>query len=229
MSASVWKWCFGALLLFACAADVSAVGGKSSAHKPIERYATQSGDTIQLHPTEVTFQLPEAWRVSKVLLRPTGRELRKVNKDDFYLWGAPIADAALNLRDCAVQVAPDNLTWVRVYIVDSAEEEILKRIQEKGRAAVYKMPFDASGHSSRGFQTEAVQEGRWQHVDIPYVVSFGDYNAGGFVSFYLRPVAGRELVLVFSYFGTGVRSTAEREDVLKSVVIPEVPTHTDPH
>jgi hypothetical protein len=220
MRASVGKWCCGVLLLIALGGNSSGVGRKSSPHKPTQRYATQVGNTIQLHPAEVTFQLPEAWTEPNALLRPTPRELHKVG---VHLWGATIADAALKLRDCAVQVTPDNLMWIRAYIVDAPEEEILRRIREKGRAAAQEIPNYAPKHISRGFQTEAAQEGPWQHIDVPYGVNFGDYNSGGSVSFYLRPASGRELVMVVSYFGTGFRSTAETQDVLKSVVMPGAP------
>jgi hypothetical protein len=175
---------------------------------------------IQLHPSEVTLEVPEAWRGPKTWFRLTRQELRKASREGL---GVQIADGALNLSDCAAQIQPDNARWLRAYVVDGAEEEILKRIREKGWKAVQKMPNYARGYSG-GFQTVPAREGPWMHVDFPYTLDFGDYNGNGYASFYLQAVGGRELVIAIGYFAAGPGPTDERLEVLKSVVIPKAAT-----
>src|SRR5258708_40040702 len=65
-----------------------------------ERYATRSGSVIQLHPSEVTFKIPDAWIGSGTWFRLTRRELRKAQHDP---WLAMLADTGLNFRACADQ------------------------------------------------------------------------------------------------------------------------------
>src|SRR5258708_10475513 len=45
----------------------------------IERYATRSGSVIQLHPSEVTFKMPDAGIGSATWFRLTLRALRKAH------------------------------------------------------------------------------------------------------------------------------------------------------
>jgi hypothetical protein len=165
-----------------------------------ERYATRQGNIIQLHPSEVTFEVPERWRGEKTSFLLTAAERhQKAGRDS---WGTRIADAVLSLHDCAAQIDPDHLSWFRAYLVELTGEEILKRIQKKGWAAAEKMPAYALGHSSE-YQTVPAKEGPWMHVDIPYVLDFGDYNGQGYVSFYLRPVGGRTLVMAMGAMWSG--------------------------
>lgn len=111
--------------------------------------------------------------------------------------------------------------------MDGAEEEILKRIQEKGLAAAVKTPnyVDYDGHVTRWvsslaeFKTTPAKEGPWEHVDIPYTLDFGDYDGDGDISFYLRPVANRELVLAVGFFATDAGPPDERQNLLKSVIV----------
>ena len=203
-----------------------ALGGQlilseSRRDKKIERYATRQGDVVQVHPSEVTFEVPEAWRSDKTLFLLKPQELRQMARRDLMM-GTQIADAALRRRDCAAQIAPDHLRWLRVYVVDSTEGQILRRINEKGWRAAEKIPDYVRGHSA-AYQSVPAKEGPWMHVDIPYVLDFGDYGGEGYVSFYLRPAGGRELVIAVGAVWTGdpQRPPDERQNVLKSVVIPE--------
>lgn len=213
------RWWSDALLVVAAAAVSPGAGHTSNHDKPVERYATRQGNVIQLHPSEVTLEVPEAWRGAKTWFRLTRQELRKASREG---WGLQIAEGTLELRDCAAQIQPDNLRWLRAYVVDQSEEEILKRIREKGWRAAEKMPNYVRGHS--GFQTVPAKEGPWVHVDIPYTLDFGDYNGQGYTSFYLQVVGGRELVIVIGYFAAGPGPTDERQNVLKSVVVPDAAT-----
>jgi hypothetical protein len=75
MGASVWKWWSGALLLVA--AGWPGVRYASSQEKPVERYATRQGNVIQLHPSEVTLEVPEAWRGRKLTMMLSLTHLRE--------------------------------------------------------------------------------------------------------------------------------------------------------
>jgi hypothetical protein len=201
----------------------SPIFSQSSTRDKVERYATRQGNIIQLHPSEATFEVPEKWRGEKTSFLLTVAERRqKAGRD---VWGTQIADAVLSLQDCAAQIAPDNRSWFRAYLMDLSEEEILKRIQKKGWAAAEKMPAYARGHSSE-YQTVPTKEGPWMHVDIPYVLDFGDYNGEGYVSFYLRPVGGRTLVMSMGAMWSGemYKQSDERQNLLRSVVIPDSPS-----
>ena len=192
--------------------------GQQPREKRVERWAQREQNTIQVHPGEATFAVPEAWQSRDILFSLTRNELRsKVAKGG---WGTQIADGALRLNDCAAQISPDNLNWMRVYVVNATEEYVLQRIREKGWKAATKIPNYVRGHAF-GFQTVPAKEGPWTHVDIPYVLNFGDYSGGGSVSFYLRSAGEKELVIVFGRFAAGaVTPPDERQNVLKSVVVP---------
>src|SRR5579872_1791878 len=190
----------------------------SRSEKKAERWAQHQQNTIQVHPSDTTFEVPEAWRSDKTFFWPTRNELHKKVARDWI--GIRIADGALQLDDCAAQINPDNLNWMRVYVVNAPEEDVLKRIREKGWKALAKIPNRAGGYSG-DFQLDPAKEGPWTHVDIPYVLDFGDYNGDGYVSFYLRTVGARQLVMVFGHFYAGHATPDERQNVLKSVAIPQ--------
>jgi hypothetical protein len=192
--------------------------GQQPSEKKVERWAQRQQNTVQVHPSEATFEVPEAWRSGKTFFRLTRNEMRtKVGRD----WiGTQIANGALQLDDCAAHISPDNLNWMRVYVVDTTEEDVLKRIREKGWKAAGRIPNYVRGHSSV-FQTAPAKDGPWTHVDIPYVLDFGDSNGEGYVSFYLRTAGAKELVIVFGHFADGqLTPPDERQNVLKSVVVP---------
>jgi hypothetical protein len=232
MPANIRKGSYPVVLVVAAVAILSADGHPSSRDNSVERYATRQGNLIRVHPSEVTFQVPATWRQHAWFFL-TAREVRKAAR----VRGFEIVDAALNWRDCAAQIETLNLRWLRADVVDGAEGEILTRIQEKGRAAATKMPHyvNYDGHVTRWgaslyeFKMTPMKEGSWEHVDIPYTLDFGDYYGDGYISFYVRPVAGRELVLAVGFFATDAGPPDERQDLLKSVIVPgsadAVPLH----
>ncbi len=230
VSTMIRRCCQALLLLIAGIVIFGSVGHAGRRGKTVERYATREGNVIQLHPSEAVFQVPSSWREGARFLL-TSREVSRTRK----VLGTEIADGALYWRDCAVQVAPDNLRWLRVYVVDGYEEEILKRIQKKGLAATSKipnyMPYDGHvtnwGASLYEFRRVPTREGPWEHVDIPYSQDFGDYYGDGYVSFYLRPVDGRELVIAVGYSTSGTGPTDERQNILRSVALSNSPAPMD--
>ena len=144
--ANIRRGSYPVVLAVAAVAILSADGHPSSRDNRVERYATRQGNLIQVHPSEVTFQVPATWRQHSWFFLMV-REVRKAAR----VRGFEIVDAALNWRDCAAQIETDNLKWLRAYVVDGAEGEILKRIQEKGLAAAAKMPnyVQYDGHVTR--------------------------------------------------------------------------------
>jgi hypothetical protein len=192
----------------------------SRSEKKVERWAQRHENMIQIHPTDATFEVPEAWQSPKTFFWLTRDALHTKGSRDWI--GLRIADGSLPLDDCAAQINPDNLNWMRAYVVDSTEQDVLTRIREKGWKAARKIPNYMPGLSG-SFQTVPAKEGLWTHVDIPYGLDFGDYTGAGYVSFYLRTVGGRELVAVFGHFAAGHETPDQRQVLLKSVVVPSEP------
>lgn len=191
--------------------------GQQPNQKETERWAQHQQNTVQVHPTEATFEVPETWQSGQTLFWLTRTELHKKSSRGWT--GTLIADRVLKSDDCAVQINPDHFNWLRVYVVDATEADILTRIQQKGWKAARRIYNYAPGFSS-SFQTTPAKEGPWTHVDIPYGLDFGDYNGDGYVSFYLQTAGGRELVIVFGHFEAGHPTPDERQNVLKSIVVP---------
>ncbi|HYL92524.1 MAG TPA: hypothetical protein VEW69_05140 [Alphaproteobacteria bacterium] len=205
------------LFLFILIGNLPGSGHKHQADH-VERHATRSGSVIQLHPSEVTFQIPEAWIGSGTSFHLTRRELHKARHDP---WLNKVEDAALDFSDCAVQVNIGSTVWLRAYVITQPENAIIKRIQEKAPQALRKTPNYVP---VRRFQLEPAKEGPWQHIEMPFVLNFGDYNEDGDISFYVEPMSGRQLVIVVGYIGNHhPRVEDETLEVLKSVVIPAQP------
>lgn len=223
---------YAVLVTCAAVAIPSGAGHSASQDKSIDRYATRQGNVIEIYPSRITFQVPESWQ-QKARFVLAAREVEKAEA----LLGMQIADGALNRRDCAAQIEADNQRWLRAYVVDGTEEEILKRIHKKGRVAAAKMPnyVQYDGHVTKfgaslyEFKTIPTKEGAWEQIDIPYTLNFGDYDGDGYVSFYLRQVAGKELVLAVGFFATDAGPPDERQNLLKAVGIPNSLTQTEPH
>ena len=96
--------------------------GQQPSAKKVERWAQRQQNTIQIHPGEATFAVPEAWQSPETLFWLTRNELRnKVVRD----WmGTQVADGALRLNDCAAQISPDNLNWMPPHVPRLRQAEV---------------------------------------------------------------------------------------------------------
>jgi hypothetical protein len=111
------------------------------------RFATRRGPTIRLHPSDITFQVPESWLKWDSEFHNnfhlTHRELRRVRVghgewDSEY---ASVVNASLPFQDCAAHVGGEGWGWwgasfgdlqVRAYVTSLSGNEIMTKIRERG-------------------------------------------------------------------------------------------------
>lgn len=192
------------------------------------RYATRQDRTIYLHPSDVSFQIPQDWLYWNTEfhnnLHLTHRELAKVRFgagewDSEY---GDVVNSALPFEYCAAHVGGEG--WgregvsfgdlqLRAYVTDLSSEEILMRISGPAFATAKKLSsWDFSGRGQ--VQTDVGEEGPWRRAVIRYSLFYGDYGGIANVEFYLRPVSKYQLVMVF--MGNVEK---EKRQVLDSVTI----------
>lgn len=220
-----WLLCCVVLVFVLASAGATEAGRKH--HE--ERYSTLHGQTIQLHPSEVTMQVPDLWAAGyKTGGRPnmylTRDELRHAGVTTFL---SVIAEDVLNSKDCAFEA--ENLSpifWLGVYIVDQPTDAVIRRIYEKGRKAPARY---TQGSTAMVFPVK--KEGTWEHVRILVNWWFGDYGMSQAVDFYVEPLPNEQtMVFVTSFNGTGELRLGWEDDpevmklrnrLLESVVVPK--------
>ncbi len=191
------------------------------------RYATRQDRTIYLHPSGVSFQIPEEWVDWNTEfhnnLHLTHRELQRVRFgagewDSEY---GEVVNSALPFEHCAAHVAGEG--WgregvsfgdlqLRAYVADLSSTEILKRISGPAFSAAKEVSsevFEKPAHVS--FR----QEGEWQTAVIQYGLFYGDYGGRANIEFYIRPVGRYQLVMVF--MGSVDK---EKREILDSLTVP---------
>ena len=222
------KWRACCVFVLFVASGISADDGHK---RQPERYSTLVEQTIQLHPSEVTFEVPAAWAVDcqtgwrRMLLARD--ELNRARNDADLGHGAA-AGAVLNFGDCALQVeTPDPRFWLRAYVTDQPADTVLKRIREKVVKAASKLAA-----SKRDVTLHESMEGPWQHLRIETGRWFEDYSMKEDFDFYLRPLSEqRLLVMATTSWGSPAAGppdddptvAKQRQALLQSVVVPEAP------
>ena len=197
-----------------------------------ERFSIRQGRTIQLHPSGITFQVPQGWLEWNSRfhdnLHLSREELEKVPTgtgewDSEY---SLVVNAALPFEDCAAHVGGEG--WglksgsygdlqMRAYVTDLSVSELLERIQgpgfnkaEKiGRAEGQKLGSEAHISVSR--------EKDWQRATVSYPLWYYDYGGTAVIDFYVREAPPYRLVLVFM---GGAGRPDEKPLILDSVVLP---------
>lgn len=221
-----WVPCYILLTLVLGSARSTEAGRKH--HEA--RYSTLAGNTIQLHPSGVTMQIPQLW-VARRNMALTRDQLKRAQVSGFL---PVVADAAFNLRDCAFEV--ENLSpsfWLGIYIVDQPTDGVIKRIYEKGR----KTPAGyRPGSLAKVFPIKT--EGPWEHARISVQWWFDDYGVPQVVDFYVESLPNQQtMVFVTSFNGTGdlrpgweddPEITKLRNELLESVVVPKAPQNLAP-
>jgi len=111
------------------------------------RYATRQGRTIQLHPSNITFQVPQSWLEWDSEFHNnfhlTHRQLRsvRVGHGEWDSEYASVVNASLPFEDCAAHVGGEGWGWqgvsfgdlqVRTYVTSLSEVEVLARIKSQG-------------------------------------------------------------------------------------------------
>jgi hypothetical protein len=192
------------------------------------RYATRQERTIYLHPSDVSFQIPQDWLYWDTEfhnnLHLTHRALEKVRfgAGEWDTEYGDVVNSALPFEYCAVHVGGEG--WgregvsfgdlqLRAYVTDLSSAEILRRISGPAFATAKKLST-GNFYGSGQVQTDIGEEGPWRRAVIRYSLFYGDYGGIANVEFYLRPVSKYQLVMVF--MGNVEK---EKRQVLDSVTI----------
>jgi len=192
------------------------------------RYATRQERTIYLHPSEVSFQIPQDWLYWDSEfhnnLHLTHRELEKVRfgAGEWDTEYGDVVNSALPFEYCAVHVGGegwgrDGVSFgdlqLRAYVTDLSSAEILRRLSGPAFATAKKLST-GNFYGPGQVQTDIGEEGPWRRAVIRYSLFYGDYGGIANVEFYLRPVSKYQLVMVF--MGNVEK---EKRQVLDSVTI----------
>jgi hypothetical protein len=196
------------------------------------RFATRRGRTIQLHPSDIIFQVPQDWLDWDAQfhnnLHLSHRELRSVRTghgewDSEY---GSVVNASLPFEHCAAHVGGEGWGWqgasfgdlqVRAYITSLSRDDVLLRVKTQSLKVAQSIAERQGGFAAGGralFSTSTQQE--WQHATITYPLWYGDYGGTAPIDFYVRDVGRYRLVLVF--MGRGGEN--EKDSILNSVTIP---------
>jgi hypothetical protein len=190
--------------------------------KEAQRFSTRKNATIYLHPSNVSFQIPEDWLTwdsqfhNNIHLTP--EELQKVHLGEGqwdYEYGE-VVNSVLPFEHCAAHVGGEG--WgnegvsfgdlqMRVYVTNLSSKEVLKRISGPALATAKRL--------SRQVQSSVGSEGPWQKATIQYSLFYEDYGGIASVEFYLRPISHYQLVFVFM----GSKED-EKQSILRSVTFP---------
>jgi hypothetical protein len=181
------------------------------------RYATRDGQKITLHPSGVSFRVPQQWLEWNERfhnnLHLSRDELQQVRHGDGE-WDKEygnVVNAALPFADCAVHVGGEG--WgregssfgdvqMRAYISDLSDREILARIHRQAVDAARREERPSPRLSGLAELTPDAdvtdgQEQQWRKSVIRYPLWYGDYGGMARVRFYVAPIEKETLVLVF--------------------------------
>jgi hypothetical protein len=193
------------------------------------RFASRNGRTIQLHPSEVRFQIPKDWLDWDAQfhnnLHLTHRQLRSVRLghgewDSEY---GEVVNSALPFEDCAAHVGGEGWGWsgvsfedlqVRAYISELRTGQILSAASIQGFKTAQRIA-EAQSNGARYASLSTSTNDKWQHVEIGYPLWYGDYGGTARVNFYVKDIGRYRLVLVFM---GGDQN--EKDALLNSVEIP---------
>jgi hypothetical protein len=196
--------------------------------KDAGRYATRQDRMIYLHPSDVSFQIPQDWLSWNAEFHNnfhlTHRDLRKVrfgSGEWDYEYGE-VVNSALPFEYCAAHLGGEG--WgaegvsfgdlqMRAYVAEMDSQEIFKRISGSAMATAKKV---SSGFSSGPGEvwTHNGEEGPWRWTAIRYSLFYADYGGAANVEFYVRPVSKYQLVLVFMG-----KNEKEKQAILESVTL----------
>ena len=187
-----------------------------------ELFATRDGPTILLHPSNVTFHVPQQWIKSNDEFHNnfhlSRAELESV-RDGSGEWDteyAEVVNAALPFQYCAVHAGGEG--WgkqgvsfadvqMRAYDTPFSKQDVMTRI--RGSA------FDAVRRISSKSNLAEASQGQWQSAVIDYFLWYGDYGGTARIRFYVQSTRDRTLVLVFMG-----GNDQEVQEIIQSVSIP---------
>jgi hypothetical protein len=180
-----------------------------------QRYATRNGQNVILHPSGVTFRVPQQWLEWHDKfhnnLHLTREQLDKV-EDGGGEWDTEygqVVNAALPFADCAAHVGGEG--WglegvsfgdvqLRAYVTELNPQEIFTRIH----GAALNVARRVSRFAPTVLQNLATdvsvtdgEEGPWRKAVIQYPLWYGDYGGVARIRFYVASIKGGTLALVF--------------------------------
>jgi hypothetical protein len=194
------------------------------------RFASRNGRTIELHPSEVTFQIPQDWLDWDAQfhnnLHLTHGQLRSVRLghgewDSEY--GA-VVNSALPFEDCAAHVGGEGWGWsgvsfgdlqVRAYVSELRSYQVLSAISKQGFKTAQGIA-ERQHSAGNGAVLSSSTKDKWQYVEISYPLWYGDYGGTARINFYVKDIGRYRLVIVFM----GGSNQNEKDSILNSVEIP---------
>lgn len=196
------------------------------------RFATRSGQTIQLHPSGITFQVPQDWLEWDAQFHNnfhlSHRELRsvRIGHGEWDSEYGSVVNASLPFEHCAAHVGGEGWGWqgvsfgdlqVRAYVTSLSAEDVLLRVKMQGFRAAENIAEGQDGFAAGGKALfSASTEQGWQQATIAYPLWYGDYGGTAPIDFYVRNAGRYRLGLVF--MGRGGEN--EKASILNSVKIP---------
>ena len=196
------------------------------------RFATLQGRTIKLHPSNITFRVPQSWvewdSEFHNNFHLTHRELRSVRighgeSDSEY---ASVVNASLPFEECAAHVGGEGWGWqgvsfgdlqARAYVTSLSGDEVLARVKSQGFGVARSIAERPTGFDARHEALfSASTEQQWQHAKISYPLWYGDYGGTAPIDFYVRDAGHYRLVIVLMGWG----AEGEAASILSSVAIP---------
>jgi hypothetical protein len=181
------------------------------------RYATRDGQKITLHPSGVSFRVPQQWMEWNEQFHNnfhlTRDELAQVRDGDGE-WDKEygnVVNAALPFADCAAHVGGEG--WgregssfgdvqMRAYTSDLSDREILTRIHRQALDAARREErtsprFSGLAELRPDADVTDGTERHWRKSVIRYPLWYGDYGGTARIRFYVTPIEKETLVLVF--------------------------------
>jgi hypothetical protein len=181
------------------------------------RFATRNGRTIQLHPSGITFQVPQDWLEWDTQFHNnfhlSHRELRSVRIahgewDSEY---SSVVNASLPFEHCAAHVGDDGWGGARWIICSFAGTSLCHSLSADDVLLMVKTQSFGVAQSiaaEQGYPAELTRfststEQGWQKATITYPLWYGDYGGTASIDFYVKNVGHYRLVLVFMGPGFG--------------------------
>jgi hypothetical protein len=194
------------------------------------RFATRHERTIQLHPSGISFQVPQDWLGWDSQFHNnfhlTHRELQKVRIgagewDSEY---SSVVNTALPFEHCAAHVGGEG--WglegvsfgdlqVRAYVTDLSRQKILERIQGPAFSKAQRIAESEGGLTGNQARVSISRDKDWQRATIEYPLWYGDYGGTAVIDFYLKDAPPYRFVLAFM----GGAREDEKASILDSVSI----------
>ena len=168
--------------------------------------STLEGRIVQLVPSGVRFDVPQAWMDWQAQFHNnfhlTRWQLYQV-KSGFGEWDseyAQVTNAVLPFEMCAAHAGDEGWGFegvsfddlqLRVYVGDWALADLKHRIATDG--------LNQANRAAKNARSSSTVRDSWQVDAISYEVFYGDYGGAAHVDFYSRVREGKTVVFVFMY------------------------------